>query len=71
MPTAPALQKPPIRHSLQIGFWALSTIVAFQLFCLGRAKFLHDRYAKKRSEEVHKLVIDAEGKTTTFDGEKV
>ena len=65
------VKRQPIRHSLQIGFWAVSTIVAFQLFCLGRAKFLHDRYAKERSEEVHKLSADAESQTTTFDGEKV
>lgn len=66
-----AIQKPPIRHSLQIGFWALSTIVAFQLFCLGRAKFLHDRYAKKRSDEVHRLSATAESQTRTSDGERL
>lgn len=65
------VKKQPIRHTLQIGFWAVSTIVAFQLFCLGRAKFLHERYAKERSEEVYKLSADAESQTTTFDGEKV
>lgn len=64
-------KKPPIRHSLQIVFWLLSILLAFQLFCLGRAKYLHDRYAKKRSEDVHALSAKAENRTTTFDGEKV
>lgn len=66
-----AVQKAPIRHGLQIFFWGLSTIVAFQLFCLGRAKYLHDRYAKSRSEDVQKLSAKAESQTTTFDGEQI
>lgn len=70
-PNTAAAQKAPIWHCLQIALWVLSTVVAFQLFCLGRAKFLHDRYAKKRSEEVQKLSIQAESQTTTSDGEKI
>lgn len=70
-PNTAVVHKAPIRHGLQIVFWGLSIIVAFQLFCLGRAKYLHDRYAKKRSEEVQKLSAEAESQTTTFDGEKI
>lgn len=70
-PNTAVVQKAPIQHGLQIVFWGLSIVVAFQLFCLGRAKYLHDRYARKRSEEVQALSAQAESQTKTFDGEKI
>lgn len=70
-PNTAVATKPPIRHGLQLVFWGLSIVIAFQLFCLGRAKYLHDRYAKRRSEEVQKLSAQAESQTKTFDGEKI
>lgn len=64
-------QEPKFRYGIGLILWMLSCFIAFQLFCLNRMQFIHDRHARRRSEDVKKLSSVAEAKTTTDFGEQL